>query len=127
MLASRELVEAATPSRDSTRSSAALHAAVRLAARSRSPLTLLVAAAEHHAREALAHHVLALAHQRHVELLCTLPTTSTTPESLVRIASGARLVVLPRDELGRNSTALARLIVELGTSLLVVMENRSGT
>jgi hypothetical protein len=118
IVAATDLTEAGT---------AALNAAVRLAARSRSPLTLLVAAAEHHAREALAQHALALARQRHVELVCRLPTTSTTPESLLRIASGARLVVLPRDELGRNSTALARLVVDLGTSLLVVMENRSGT
>ena len=106
---------------------AALRTAVRLAARCRSPLTLLIAATEHRAREELEKRALALARQAHVELLCTLPTTSTTPDWLLRIASGARLVVLPRDERGRNSTALARFVIELGPSLLVVQDDCSRT
>lgn len=101
----------------------ALDAAVRLARRSRSPLTVLLAAETESARRALIESLQAQLSTADVELRGVLAVAELTHETIVSAARGARLLVLAhrRDEGDNELAAWAAAHTRL--PLLVVKSN----
>ena len=99
---------------------AALHAALRLARRSDSPLTLLVTAASTAERESTVARAAELASDAGVTLHTVLSSSGPTLGTILRVAQGARLLVLPQRDLADNAPFMTSLVVQLRVPLLVV-------
>lgn len=97
----------------------ALEAAVRLARRSGSPLTVLLSADTEAERRALAESLQAHLSAADVELRGLLPLADVTPETILRAARGARLLVLTHDAPG-DANLVAELATATRLSLLLV-------
>jgi hypothetical protein len=100
----------------------ALDAAVRLARRSGSPLTVLLSAATETERRVLAESLQAQLSTADIELLGVVPLAAVTHETILRAARGARLLVLTHDEPG-DADLVAELATATRPSLLLVRSN----
>jgi hypothetical protein len=98
----------------------ALEAALRFARRSRSPLTLLLTAAAASERETLAAAATELAAGAGVSLHAILSAAEPTLATILRVAQGARLLVLPQHETPADSTFMTTLVAQMRVPLLVV-------
>lgn len=101
----------------------ALHAGIALAARSRSPLSVLVAATDTAERAALAAFATRLAGGAGVELRGLLPS-ALTAGSITGIAEGARLLVLAGHHVPRGPQLMTTLIANLRVPVLLVAPAR---
>jgi hypothetical protein len=101
----------------------ALDAVVRLAHRSRSPLTVLLAASTEAERQALTESVQLQLSATDVELRGLLAATDLTLETILRAARGARLVVLAHGGEPRAVELAADLAVRTRLPLLLVKSN----
>jgi hypothetical protein len=99
---------------------ASLDTGLRLARRSRSPLTLLLAARAAAERRAAADAAAALAATAGVELRALLTATELTLDTVLRAAHGARLVVLPHGDEPRMADFVTTLVSRTDVPLLVV-------
>jgi hypothetical protein len=97
-----------------------IEAALRFARRSRSPLTLLLTAAAASERETLAAAATELAAGAGVSLHAILSAAEPTLATILRVAQGARLLVLPQHETPADSTFMTTLVAQMRVPLLVV-------
>jgi hypothetical protein len=99
---------------------ASLEAGLKLAQRSRSPLTLLLAAPIAAERRAVADASTALAAAAGVELQAFLTAAELTLETILHAARGARLVVLPQRAEPGAADFITTLVARTEIPLLVV-------
>jgi hypothetical protein len=100
----------------------ALDAGVRLARRTGSPLTVLLAADTDDERRALAKSLQAQLAVADVERRGVLAVTGVTHETILRAARGARLLVLAHEREPRIAAVVRELAAQTRLSLLVVSQ-----
>jgi hypothetical protein len=98
----------------------ALDAAVRLARRTRSPLTVLLAADTEHERRLLSESVQTQLSAAGVEVRGVLTVTGITHEAILRVARSARLVVLAHDRMPGETQLVTGLAAQTRLALLLV-------